>query len=75
MGYIFQISGLAPVPADEGQDEGEESESRSPFMKTAALFDRWMSIVRSVEGNLASAAEKMAVRNPDGALQAALWIR
>lgn len=44
-------------------------------MKTAALFDQWMGIVKSVEGDLTSAAEKMAVRNPDSALEAALWIR
>lgn len=44
-------------------------------MKTAALLDRWMAIVRSVEGDITSAAEKMAVRNPESALEAALWIR
>ena len=68
------------VSVEEDPAEGEESESdslesRSPFMKTAALLDRWMAIVRSVEGDITSAAEKMAVRNPESALEAALWIR
>ena len=73
--WNVRISGPAAVPVDGGQGEGEESESRSPFMKTAALFDRWTGVVRSVEGGLTSAADKMAVRNPNDALQAALWIR
>lgn len=44
-------------------------------MTKAALFERWNDIVRSVEGALTTAAEKMAVRNPDVALEAALSIR
>lgn len=44
-------------------------------MTKAALFERWNDIVRSVERSLTTAAEKMAVRNPDVALEAALCIR
>lgn len=58
------------------QIEGElESPNMSPFMTKAALSQRWTGIVRSVEGELTSAAEKMAVHNPASALEAALWIR
>ncbi len=44
-------------------------------MTKTALSQRWTGIVRSLEGELTSAAEKMAVYNPDSALEAALWIR
>eukprot|EP00752_Nemacystus_decipiens_P009015 g8047.t2 len=71
-------SGPAVPAAAERDPDGivleSDSESRSPFMKTSALFQRWMNIVSSVEGDLRSAAEKMAVRNPESALEAALWI-
>lgn len=78
---LFFVSGLdrpirAPIAHVRGDESGDEpSESRSPFVTKAALFERWNGIVRSVEGELSSAAEKMAVRNPDSALEAALWIR
>ena len=44
-------------------------------MTKVALSHRWTGIVRSVEEELQSTAEKMAVCNPASALEAALWIR
>lgn len=47
----------------------------SLFMTKAALFELWKGVVESVGGDLSSEAEKMAVSNPESALEGALWIR
>lgn len=54
---------------------GREGWPDTRFMAEAELFERWGSVVQSVEGELRSDVEKMAVSDPDSAMEGALWIR
>lgn len=60
---------------DASSEELPEGASDASFTTEESLFERWKSIVLSVEGELQSAAAKMAVSDPGGALEGALWIR
>lgn len=47
----------------------------SSFMTESTLFQRWNDTVNSVAGELTSPADRMAVSDPHGAMEGALWIR
>lgn len=66
------VAATTPAPAVSGRARHLEDTS---FVSRKALVERWNRVVRSLEGELESAAEKMAVSNPDRALEGALWIR
>ncbi|CAM9487752.1 unnamed protein product [Scytosiphon promiscuus] len=61
--------GLGPSSEELPEDMADSS-----FTTEASLSERWKSVVLSVQGELQSAAAKMAVDDPDGALEGALWI-
>lgn len=66
------VGATSPAPvASWGAGQSEDSS----FISREALVERWNSVVRHLEGELESPAEKMAVSNPDRALEGALWIR
>lgn len=60
-----------------GARSGEihEDETPSVFMTKAALCERWNGLVESVEGELPSEADRMAVSDPESALEGALLMR
>lgn len=66
------VGAVTPVPVVSGGVRYLEDAS---FVSRKALVERWNSVLRNLEGELVSAAEKMAVSNPDRALEGALWIR
>lgn len=54
---------------------GADSEPGSSFFSEKSLVEQWKGVVQNVEGELRSDAEKMAVSDPDSAIEGALWIR
>ncbi|CAM9502576.1 unnamed protein product [Ectocarpus fasciculatus] len=53
---------------------GAGSEPGTSFFTENSLVEQWKSVVQSVEGELRSDAEKMAVSDPESAIEGALWI-
>ncbi|CAM9525926.1 unnamed protein product [Scytosiphon promiscuus] len=59
---------------DARSEDTHDDASPSVFMTKAALLQRWMGVVQGVEGELRSEADKMAVSDPESALEGALWM-
>ncbi|CAB1104970.1 unnamed protein product [Ectocarpus sp. CCAP 1310/34] len=53
---------------------GADREPGRSFFTENSLVEQWKGVVQNVEGELRSDAEKMAVSDPDGAIEGALWI-
>ncbi|CAM9844456.1 unnamed protein product, partial [Scytosiphon promiscuus] len=71
----------APLPAarkylglEARSEEADEDASPSLYMTKAALLDRWKGVVQGVKGELRSEVERMAVSDPESALEGAVWI-
>ncbi|CAN0200264.1 unnamed protein product, partial [Scytosiphon promiscuus] len=55
-------------------EEADEDASPSLYMTKAALLKRWKGVVQGVTGELRSEVERMAVSDPESAIEGAVWI-